>query len=437
MPTTPASAHIAAPASLIDSPQAAWRLLTTLGLVVLGNSSMYVVSVVLPAVQAEFGVGRADASLPYTLMMVCLGLGGLWTGRMADRHGLMPVLCVGAVAVCGGFVWAGLSGSIWIFGLAHGLMGLVGSSATFAPLMADTALWWNRQHGIEAIGWRQTYVLMGLVCGAGMLLLALRMRQRAPMVLMDVAASAVPASSSPSAEGAALGASASPATASAPLVPLALDRSRPFGLRPVHAQLLLCVAGVACCVAMAMPQVHIVAYCTDLGFGAARGAEMLSLMLACGIVSRLVSGVICDRIGGVRPLLVGSALQGVGLMLFLPFDGLVPLYVISAMFGLFQGGIVPAYAIIIREYFAPQEAGARVGAVIMATLIGMALGGWMSGWIFDVTGSYQAAFINGMGWNLLNLSIMGWLYWRGRGPGGGGGRGGAPGGIEGTPAPQL
>ncbi|MFN7156819.1 MAG: MFS transporter [Acidovorax sp.] len=418
--------NTAAPASLIDSPQAAWRLLITLGLVVLGNSSMYVVSVVLPAVQAEFGVGRADASLPYTLMMVCLGIGGLWTGRMADRHGLMPVLCVGAVGVCGGFVWAGLSGSIWGFGLAHGLMGLIGASATFAPLLADTALWWNRrrgiavaicasgnyiagalwppivQHGIDTIGWRQTYVLMGLVCGVGMLLLALRMRQRAPMVLLDV--SAVPASPG----GAA-------ASAPAP-APVALDRSRPLGLRPVHAQLLLCVAGVACCVAMAMPQVHIVAYCTDLGFGAARGAEMLSLMLACGIVSRLVSGVICDRIGGVRTLLLGSALQGVGLALFLPFDGLVPLYVISAMFGLFQGGIVPAYAIIIREYFAPQEAGARVGAVIMATLIGMALGGWMSGWIFDVTGSYQAAFINGMGWNLLNLSIVGWLYWRVRQP---------------------
>ena len=461
MPHTPASStSAAAPASFIDSSHAAWRLLTTLGLVVLGNSSMYVVSVVLPAVQAEFGVGRADASLPYTLMMVCLGLGGLWTGRMADRHGLMPVLCVGAVAVCGGFVWAGLSGSIWGFGLAHGLMGLIGASATFAPLLADTALWWNKrrgiavaicasgnyiagalwppivQHGIEAIGWRHTYVLMGLVCGAGMLLLALRMRQRAPMVLMDVsapaasvpaAASAASSAPSPLAGGATAGVAAaaasslslssSPAaTASpAPSVPSAIDRSRPFGLRPLHAQLLLCVAGVACCVAMAMPQVHIVAYCTDLGFGAARGAEMLSLMLACGIVSRLVSGVICDRIGGVRTLLLGSALQGVGLMLFLPFDGLVPLYVISAMFGLFQGGLVPAYAIIVREYFAPQEAGARVGAVIMATLIGMALGGWMSGWIFDVTGSYQAAFINGLGWNLLNLSIVGWLYWRVRG----------------------
>jgi len=400
----------AAPAdpSLIDSRQAAWRLLATLGLVVLGNSSMYVVSVVLPAVQAEFGIGRADASLPYTMMMVCLGIGGLWTGRLADRHGLTPVLWVGALAVCAGFVGAGMSGSIWAFGLAHALMGLIGSSSTFAPLLADTALWWNKkrgmavaicasgnyiagalwppivQHGIETIGWRHTYVLMGVVCGLGMLVLSMYMRQRPPLV------------------------SATPAHASAPV----FDRSRPFGLSPLHAQLLLCVAGVACCVAMSMPQVHIVAYCTDLGFGAARGAEMLSLMLACGIVSRLVSGYICDRIGGIRTLLLGSALQGIALLLFLPFDGMVPLYAISAMFGLFQGGIVPSYAIIVREHFAPQEAGARVGAVIMATLVGMALGGWLSGWVFDVTGSYHAAFLNGIGWNLLNLGITGWLYWR-------------------------
>ena len=163
---------------------------------------------------------------------------------------------------------------------------------------------------------------------------------------------------------------------------------------------------------MSMPQVHIVAYCSDLGFGAARGAEMLSLMLGCGIVSRLASGWICDHIGGIRTLLLGASLQGVALLLFLPFDGLVPLYLISAMFGLFQGGIVPSYAIIVREHFPPQEAGARVGAVIMATLVGMAAGGWMSGKVFDLTGFYQAAFLNGIGWNLLTVSIASWLYWR-------------------------
>ncbi len=403
----------AADPSLIDSRTAAWRLLTTLGLVVLGNSSMYVVSVVLPAVQAEFGIGRADASLPYTLMMICLGIGGLWTGKMADRHGLTPILLLGAVAVCAGFIGAGFAGSIWLFGLAHGLMGLIGSAATFAPLMADTALWWNRrrgiavaicasgnyiagsfwpplvQYGIDTIGWRSTYIGLGLVCGIGMALLALRMRQRPPLVQTTAPASGTSGQAASS-----------------------LDRSRPFGLHPAHAQSLLFVAGIACCVAMSMPQVHIVAYCTDLGFGAARGAEMLSLMLASGIVSRLVSGWICDRIGGIRTLLLGSALQGIALLLFLPFDGLVPLYVVSAMFGLFQGGIVPSYAIIIREHFNPHEAGARVGSVIMATLLGMALGGWMSGWIFDLTGSYKAAFLNGIAWNLLNLSIVTWLFLR-------------------------
>ena len=142
---------------------------------------------------------------------------------------------------------------------------------------------------------------------------------------------------------------------------------------------------------------------------------MLSLMLACGIVSRLVSGVICDRIGGLRTLLLGSVLQGLALLLFIPFDGLLSLFAISALFGLFQGGIVPSYAIIVREHFPPAEAGARVGTVIMATLFGMALGGWMSGKVFDLTGSYHAAFLNGVGWNLLNLAIAFFLLRADRG----------------------
>src|SRR5258708_6638112 len=186
----------------------------------------------------------------------------------------------------------------------------------------------------------------------------------------------------------------------------------PFGMSRTSAQVLLCIAGLACCVAMSMPQVHIVAYCGDLGYGVARGAEMLAIMLGFGIVSRLLSGWICDHIGGLRTLLLGSALQGVALLLFLPFDGLVSLYVIAALFGLFQGGIVPSYAIIVREHFPASQAGARTGAVIMFTLLGMALGGWMSGKIFDLTGSYHAAFVNGLAWNALNLGIAFFLLRR-------------------------
>ena len=393
--------------SAIDSPQAAWRLLTTLLLMLLGNSGMYVVSVVLPEVQAEFGVSRADASIPYTLSMLGFGIGGMWMGRWADRFGIARVAALGALGVASGFVLAGLSGGIVGFALAQGLLGLLGIASTFAPLLADTAQWWNKRRGIAVavcasgnylagtlwppiaqwgvtqLGWRSTYLCIGLFCGIGMALLSLRMRTKPP--------------------------TAQAATVNKHGV---VASERPFGLSVTQAQWLLSVAGVGCCVAMAMPQVHIVAYCSDLGFGAARGAEMLSLMLACGIVSRLVSGVICDRIGGIRTLLLGSALQGIALMMFLPFDGLVPLYLVSAMFGLFQGGIVPSYAIIVREHFPAKEAGARTGTIIMATLVGMALGGWLSGKIFDVTGSYHAAFINGIAWNTLNFGIVFWLYRR-------------------------
>ena len=397
----------AAPDTAIDSPQAAWRLLTTLLLMLLGNSGMYVVSVVLPEVQTEFGVSRAGASIPYTLSMLGFGIGGMWMGRWADRFGIARVAALGAVGVASGFVLAGVSGGIVGFALAQGLLGLLGIASTFAPLLADTAQWWNKRRGIAVavcasgnylagtlwppiaqwgvtqVGWRTTYVCIGLFCGIGMGLLSLRMRTKPP--------------------------AAAAATANRHGV---VASERPFGLSVMQAQWLLSVAGVGCCVAMAMPQVHIVAYCSDLGFGAARGAEMLSLMLACGIVSRLVSGAICDRIGGIRTLLLGSALQGIALMMFLPFDGLVPLYLVSAMFGLFQGGIVPSYAIIVREHFPAKEAGARTGTIIMATLVGMALGGWLSGKIFDVTGSYHAAFINGIAWNALNFGIVLWLYKR-------------------------
>ena len=388
--------------SLIDSRHAWRRLLVTLALMMVGASGMYVVPVVLPAVQADFGVARADASLPYTLLMIGFGVGGILMGRLADRFGVAVPLRVGAIGLGMGYLLAALSGNIWVFAIAHGvLIGLVGSSSTFSPLLADTSLWFLRrrgiavavcasgnylggaiwppivQHFVQTVGWRQTYLGLAAFCTVALLLLAQLMRQRPPALAVQPL----------NAQGKVPG-------------------SLPFGFSVGQAQLLLCVAGLSCCVAMSMPQVHIVAYCTDLGYGAARGAEMLSLMLACGIVSRLISGAICDRIGGLRTLLLGSALQTVALVMFLPFDGLVPLYVISALFGLFQGGIVPSYAIIVREHFPAAEAGARVGTVIMATMLGMALGGWMSGKVFDITGNYHAAFINGIGWNLLNFGIV-------------------------------
>jgi MFS family permease len=163
---------------------------------------------------------------------------------------------------------------------------------------------------------------------------------------------------------------------------------------------------------MSMPQVHIVAYCVDLGYGPTTGAEMLSLMLMGGVISRLISGMLSDRLGGVKTLLIGATLQCIGLIFYLPSDGLASLYLVSLIFGLSQGGIVPSYAIIVREYLPARVAGERVGFVMMATIMGMALGGWMSGWIYDVSGSYALAFWNGIGWNFLNIVIVGFILWR-------------------------
>ncbi|HET7255056.1 MAG TPA: MFS transporter [Xanthobacteraceae bacterium] len=389
----------------VESAFAWWRLAAAVVLGAVGSVGMWSVPVVLPAVQAEFGVARGDASLPFTLAMMGFAFGGVAMGRLSDRLGIMaPVIC-GELALSVGYIAAGFAPNLISFALLHIFIG-VGASATFGPLIADTSQWFTRRRGIAVAivacgnylggtiwppilhhfiageGWRATHIGVGVFCGLATLPLLLALRRRPPMHEIEMTRAS-------SAGG-----------------------QRNLGFSPNALQAVLCLAGLSCCVAMAMPQVHIVAYCGDLGYGVARGAEMLSLMLGFGMVSRIASGFVADRIGGMATLLLSSALQGVALFLYLLFDGLASLYVISALFGLFQGGIVPMYAIIVREYFSPQEAGTRLGLVLMATLFGMALGGWMSGVIFDLTGSYQVAFANGLMWNLVNVLIALWLLMR-------------------------
>jgi MFS family permease len=338
--------------------------------------------------------------------MLGFGAGGMVMGRFSDRFGIVwPAVC-GAVTLALGYLGAGLAPNLWTLAAAHALLGF-GASASFGPMMADISHWFDRRRGIAvaiassgnylagaiwppllsyliaAYGWRATHLMIAAFCIVAMLPLILVLRRPSPVHGATGAATT---------------------RAGGNLNVLALS--------PNTLLALLVVAGVACCVAMSMPQVHIVAYCGDLGYGVARGAEMLSLMLGMGIISRLACGFLADRIGGLAALLISSVLQGVALFLYLVFDGLVSLYIISGLFGLFQGGIVPMYAIIVREYFPPREAATRLGVVLFATLFGMALGGWMSGAIFDLTGSYQAAFANGMAWNLLNVCIVTWLLLR-------------------------
>ncbi len=386
-----------------DSAYAWWRLAASLAIGAIGGVGMWSAVVTLPVIQAEFGIDRGDASLPYTATMLGFAVGGVLLGRLSDRVGIMLPVILGAVMLCLGYVLAAQATSLWQYVLAQALLiGMLGTATTFGPLIADVSHWFRRrrgiavaivasgsyvagtlwppilQHGIDAWGWRPTHVGIGVFCLLTMLPLALCLRRRAEVDDGTVAITA-------------------------------RDITDTLRMSPATLQVLLVIAGLACCIAMSMPQVHIVAYCADLGYGPARGAEMLSLMLGFGVVSRLVSGLIADRIGGLGTLLLGSGLQCLALLFYLPFDGLTPLYIVSALFGLSQGGIVPSYALIVRDYFPAREAGARVSLVLMGTIVGMAAGGWLSGVIYDLTGSYQAAFLNGIAWNLLNMSIAFWL----------------------------
>jgi MFS family permease len=394
---SPATAHVP------DSRYAWIRLVISLVLAIVGGMGLWLAVVAIPTLQAEFGIDRAGASLPYTVTFIGFAAGGFTMGRVADRFGIVVPVSISAVALGAGFILAALSQSYWQLLVVQGvLIGMLGSAATFGPLVADVSQWFLKRRGIaiaivasgnyiagtlwppfmqlaiETHGWRTTYIALGLICTAIMLPLAQFLRRR------------------PHFDD-----SASPASRA----------SGQKGLLPRHPLLYpaLVLAGLACCVAMSMPQVHIVAYCADLGYGPARGAEMLSLMLGFGVISRLISGVIADRIGGLATLIAGSFMQMLALMFYIPFDGLVSLYVVSALFGLSQGGIVPSYALIIRDHFPAREAGSRISMVLTATVFGMALGGWMSGEIYDLTGSYQAAFLNGIAWNVLNLGIALWI----------------------------
>ena len=393
---------MSAASTIQDSPYSWFRLAVSLALATIGGIGIWAGIVVLPFIQVEFGVDRSGASFPYTMSMIGFAVGGLLMGRLADRFGIMVPMFIGSIMLGLGFVTSALAPTYYIYVASQAVLIGLGCATIFGPLVADVSLWFQKRRGIavaiaasgnyiagtiwppfltwgiQTYGWRSAYIALGILTVSLMLPLSLFLRRRASL------------DERPS--------------------PSIAARSGGKALDGTPAlQGLLILAGLACCVAMSMPQVHIIAYCGDLGYGPARGAEMLSIMLGCGVVSRLAFGFIADRIGGVGTLIIGSFLQCLALLFYIPFDGLASLYIVSAFFGLSQGGIVPSYALIVRDYFPAREAGFRISLVLTATVLGMALGGWLSGEIFDRTGSYQAAFLHGIAWNVLNMAIAFWL----------------------------
>ena len=368
------------------------------------NAGMWAVVVIMPTVEAEFALTRAETSLPYMLSMLGYGLGNFIIGRWVDRVGIATALIGASFGIAVSFFAATQASDIGALAAVHFILGLF-AAVGFAPLMSDISHWFLKWRGtamalvasanylsgavwptvlagvLAQSGWRAVYLTLAVITVVVVPFLAMLLRRQVP----DAAAWATVET---------------------------ISNSANISMSPARLQICLGFAGVACCVAMSMPQVHIVSYCVGLGYGPVAGAEMLALMLFGGVLSRIFFGLLSDRLGGVRTLLLGSALQCLGLAFYLPYDGLVSLYTVSLIFGLSQGGIVPSYALIVREYMPAKEAGARVGFVLMMTIWGMALGGWMSGWIYDVSGSYQMAFLNGIMWNLINIGLVVALFFR-------------------------
>ena len=383
------------------------RLLIALLLATVGNIGMWVVVIVLPDIQQEFKIDRGTASIPFALTMVGFAIGNWVMGHVVDRYGITKTIILAATVNTAGYIAAMYVNNVYSLSILQFFIGL-GTAAAFGPLIADTSHWFLKRRGIavaliasgnyfsgaiwpplfnntlQSDGWRDVYWILALSTVFIMIPLSFLLAKK----ISEETARISDAASS--------------------------DKRQNVSISPKALTILLSIAGIGCCVAMSMPQVHIVAFCIDLGFGPAVGAEMLSLMLIGGIISRLINGLIADKLGGVYTLLIGSTLQCIALFLYLPFDGLVSLYIVSLIFGLSQGGIVPSYAIIIREYLPGADAGTRVGFVMMCTIMGMAIGGWMSGWIYDLTGSYAAAFRNGIMWNFLNIAIVLFLITRNR-----------------------
>ena len=390
---------------VLDSSYSWLRLFFTLIVATVGNAGMWIVILVLPEIQDTYSISRSTASIPNTLTMIGFGLGNLYFGRAIDKYGAFYVVIIAAILNAIGFYFASISITLSANSVCHLLIGF-GTGASFAPLVADVSLWFKKRRGVavaiassgnyfsgavwpfilggvlETQGWETVYHYLAMISIFAMIPLATLLRRKIPEAVISQDNTN------------------------------ALNKISSIGLSKSLLIILLSFAGFGCCVAMSMPQIHIVALCTDLGFSLRVGSEMLSLMLIGGIISRFLSGILSDYVGGVYTLLLGSTLQCISLFLFMPFDGLVPLYVVSLIFGLSQGGIVPSYTMIIREYIPASEAGTKAGLVLMMTILGMAFGGWISGPIYDLSGSYQIALWNGVLFNVMNIVIILCIFFR-------------------------
>lgn len=398
-------------------------LAASLLMLLVGQGGAYILVVSMKDIAATFDWPRTVPSLAYAFQFLGAGVGGILMGRWLDRSGMGKPALVGAVMIGSGAIMASALESQWELHLIYGVMiGLFGMATLYSPLMANVTYWFEQRRGMaigivssgqtlagaiwppifshlnQTIGWRDSFLWYGVFAMAVMLPLSLLFHRRPPGALTNGAPTPAPATTGNHA------------------VAIADDPTRetpPTAMRPGTILAMLSVAVIGCCVAMSLPLAHIVAHTSDLGHPVARGAEMLSLMLLASTFARIFGvGFLSERYGGLGALFIFSATQAATLSLYLIVDGLAGLYLLSIAFGLGYAGVIPCYAIAIREHLPAMRAGQYTAIVILFGAIGMAAGSALGGAVFDLTGSYGPAFVIGVVFNHLNLIVIGWLIHR-------------------------
>jgi MFS family permease len=389
-----------------DSQQAWFRLAIIFAMSVIGTAGMWSVVIILPNIQNEFTLDRAASTYPYVATMFGYGFGNVIIGRMLDKIGIKKPIIFALSLLVTSYVLSFFAKNVFWLSTIQFFLGF-SAAAFFGPMMADISNYFYRRKGLAvslvASGqhlcgaiwpfvikdfiiegdWRNAHLFIALVCSILIPILFYFLGNKVPKMNNEQKLTTQDED---------------------------INSKVNLSISNRQIQILLMIAGVLCCVAMSMPQVHIVPLCIDNGYGLAVGTEILSFMLFAAVASRVIFGFLSDKIGPIQTLILGSSLQAISLTMFLPFNSQLSLYIVAICFGLSQGGIVPIYAVIISKFLPSNEVAERVGWLIFATIIGMSLGGWLSGEIYDFTNSYRLAFINGIFWNIMNLCIMIYLF---------------------------
>jgi MFS family permease len=388
--------------------RASWAVaLTALGIYSVSFGAPTITVVALKPIAAELGSARSVPAPAFALAWFGSATGGVMMGWLAERIGVRWTVIGGALMIAVGLVLSSLGGTAAALYIGHGVfIGLLGNAGINAPLYVYISRWFDRRRGSAMALISSGMYLAGAIWPTPFERLVAMFGWRESMLIYAAFELAVilPA--------AALMFGPAPETRDIGPLPGSAETRWVLGLRPRVVQGLLCLAGFLCCVPMAMPQGHLVAFCSDLGISPAHGAAMLSLLLGCAFLSRQFWGLVTDRIGGLRTVLAGSVCQITAMVGFLLTQDEAGLFTVAAMFGLGFSGIIPAYVVAIRELFPAAEASWRIPTLLLFSGSGMAAGGWLAGMIYDYAGFYAAAFTTGIAINAAHIVVIGALVWR-------------------------